>query len=433
MLENLHIKNFKSIADESIDLGRINVFIGENGSGKSNILEALMIASLAETYGTVDADILYTNGVRVSKPSLMVNGFEHIKNNKNIGITLEYENEVEIQCVVTPQNPESINTKWENVTDSDSDFMNGLLNSQYLEKDDYDSMLEEWNSLENLNKEGTSKGDAIINNFKRIEEFGGFEKIMKLYFHKIQLESKKYYNNRESFKKSKEFENLSNFIIYTLNTEALRGIPEFQKTRKGIYGETLDKIIASLNEAELEELKEHTYGKIEWLDDFFIDEKDELKRDGYKMNNSQSLLYFKDKHMASEGNNNLFSAENSNEGILHLLFYLANIISTKTSKLFAIDNIETALNPRLCEHTMEEICTLAKKHDKQILITTHNPAILDGLNLLDDEIRLFEVFRLDNGETKTRRIEMKPEVEGEKYKLSELWTRGYLGAISDRY
>jgi AAA15 family ATPase/GTPase len=387
MLENLHIKNFKSIADESIDLGRINVFIGENGSGKSNILEALMMASLAETYGIIDADILYTNGVRVSKPSLMMSNFEGKEQMGIIKIQLKYLEESTIYYDIEPLEALNIESEWERLTIIKENQLKKAL--EYLKKNENSSKTHEQLSSEYIREEEKSKG------------------------------------------KMKSF--LSNFIIYTLNTEALRGIPEFQKSRKGIYGETLDKIIASLSESELEELKEHVYGKIEWLDDFFIDKKDELKRKGYKMSNSQSLLYFKDKHMSEEGNNNLFSAENSNEGILHLLFYLANIISTKTSKLFAIDNIETGLNPRLCEHTMEEICTLAKKHDKQILITTHNPAILDGLNLLDDEIRLFEVFRLDNGETKTRRIEMKPSVEGEKYKLSELWTRGYLGAISDRY
>jgi len=85
---------------------------------------------------------------------------------------------------------------------------------------------------------------------------------------------------------------------------------------------------------------------------------------------------------------------------------------------------------------MKEICDLAKRHHKQLLITTHNPAILDGLNLHDDDIRLFEVKRLDNGNTKTRRIKLKPpheEQEERRLKLSELWTRGYLGAIPKNF
>jgi AAA15 family ATPase/GTPase len=43
-ITRVHIKNFKSIVDLSLDLAPINVFIGENGSGKSNILEAMAFA-----------------------------------------------------------------------------------------------------------------------------------------------------------------------------------------------------------------------------------------------------------------------------------------------------------------------------------------------------------------------------------------------------
>jgi len=39
-LEKLTIKNFKSIREQTLALGRLNVFIGANGSGKSNLIEA---------------------------------------------------------------------------------------------------------------------------------------------------------------------------------------------------------------------------------------------------------------------------------------------------------------------------------------------------------------------------------------------------------
>ena len=39
-LEKLTIKNFKSIREQTLALGRLNVFIGGNGAGKSNLIEA---------------------------------------------------------------------------------------------------------------------------------------------------------------------------------------------------------------------------------------------------------------------------------------------------------------------------------------------------------------------------------------------------------
>ena len=41
MGEILHIKNFGPIKDVKLELKKINIFIGEHNSGKSNILEAL--------------------------------------------------------------------------------------------------------------------------------------------------------------------------------------------------------------------------------------------------------------------------------------------------------------------------------------------------------------------------------------------------------
>ena len=41
MLERLTVRTFKTLEDVTIDLGQVNVFIGANGSGKSNLLEVL--------------------------------------------------------------------------------------------------------------------------------------------------------------------------------------------------------------------------------------------------------------------------------------------------------------------------------------------------------------------------------------------------------
>ncbi len=38
MIENIKIKNFKSLVDIDLDLRNLNVLIGPNGAGKSNFL-----------------------------------------------------------------------------------------------------------------------------------------------------------------------------------------------------------------------------------------------------------------------------------------------------------------------------------------------------------------------------------------------------------
>lgn len=414
MLKEVEIQNFKSIIQDKISLGRINVLIGENGCGKSNILEALMFASVIETYDTIDSELLYLNGIRVGKPSLMVNSFLGKTQKDTIQINLTFD-EIKSEVKVVADDKNNIFTKW---------------------KRKYDINLHNLSSYNYKNKEDIELNNLFLKLQKVISDNKNSENTLKISLDdelktKILFELNEIVGNFNIQKKeSREFQEFKNFIIYTLNTEALRGIPEFQISRKGRFGETIETILSELNNEETKELKRYLY-TIDWINTYFIDSNNELIGKGYKLDQSKSKLYFSDKYMMMK--NNVFSSENANEGILHVIFYLGVIISSKTSTMIAIDNIETALNPHLCQHLMSIICELAKKFNKQLFITTHNPAILDGLNLHDDDIRLFEVKRIDNGSTKTRRIKLKPTIPDKNLKLSELWTRGYLGGISQNF
>lgn len=70
MIDNLHIKNFKSIKELKFTPKKINVFIGEPNSGKSNILEALgLLSGLA--YAKKDLNRF----IRIERvPNLFFNG-----------------------------------------------------------------------------------------------------------------------------------------------------------------------------------------------------------------------------------------------------------------------------------------------------------------------------------------------------------------------
>ncbi len=48
MITTVKIENYKSIKKLKLELGRVNVLIGENLSGKTNILEAIAFASLRQ-------------------------------------------------------------------------------------------------------------------------------------------------------------------------------------------------------------------------------------------------------------------------------------------------------------------------------------------------------------------------------------------------
>lgn len=351
MIRTLTVKNYKSILNHTIELGRINVFIGENGCGKTNILEAVGLAGAALT-DKLSVEELLIRGLRVAKPSIMRSSFPGNRA-KDIAIETTFR---------------------------------------------------------------TAGTDALLRLGFRLAMAG------ELPHSAVQA-----LLDGTSESKQPLRELLGDYAIYNANPLALRGLEVVsRRTPLGIHGEGLDYAISTLPRKVWKDLLERARC-ISWLENIVVDATDQLKYQGHKLGQSQSTLYFHDKHMSRR--NNIFSAENVNEGILHVLFHLTLFVSEGTPKVLGIDNIDTAMNPQLCRDLMKQLAELAAVHGKQALITTHNPAVLDGLNLGDDEQRLFVVYRNDDGHTVTRRIREKPQPKGQQLKLSELWMRGHLGGI----
>jgi len=400
MLKRLHIKNYKSVYDETIELGRFNIFIGENGSGKTNILEALGMASAAAE-NKLSYDELALKGLRVAKPTITFSSFLGERQGKEILINYFEkfnEEEVNFENILTSNYPNDIFSSWE-------------LSRKTTNREGEISTMK--NLLTNFSEDFKTSAS-----FSRFMGELKFNPSLRNEILKIQKEKSVFFG----------VSIINTYKIFNLSTQILRGIGGTSRAIPGIQGENLDRLIESFDKEERAKLEEYAYF-INWLEKIEIDREDRHRLDGHKLDMSNSILYFRDKYMQRK--NNLFSAENANEGVLHILFYLALFISKHSPKLFAIDNIETALNPELCKKLIEQLAKLSKETDRQVLITTHSPAALDGLNLHDDEQRLFKVYRNRKGHTKVKRIKLKPDqqLNGQGFKLSELWMRNQIGAI----
>ena len=358
MIETITVKNFKSITDMTLSLGNVNVFIGANGSGKSNILEAIAMVA-AERSAQIEVNSMIQKGIRIAKPDLMISSFYGQPSNSTINVNISGTEGERIKYAVTNLTPEDIYSTWN----------------------------APWST-------GARRG-----------------------------------NIKEAVEKTDKLrEYLSKYLIYSLSINALRGLTsDSLQYPLGLNGEGLDVLLNNIPKEEIMQIKESAKDYISWIEDIFFDSEEIYKMQGYKLGRSKSNLYFRDKFMQKK--NNLFSAENANEGALELLFYLTLFISRKTPDFFAIDNIENGLNPRLCRFLMKKICELAVKNGKQVLIPTHNPAILDGLNLNDGSQRLYVVTRNDEGKTQAKRIQTKEQTGEQRMMLSEMWMKGLIGGV----
>ncbi|MEG4088383.1 AAA family ATPase [Microcoleus sp. Pol12B4] len=401
MIGEVRIENYKSIQKLKLELGRVTVLIGENGCGKSNILEAIALASAAAD-DKLDNEFLASRGIRVTEPQFMRSAFEKENLVKDVKIDIIGNNEEKSSYIL--DNDNSPYSQW--IDKNSLDYMIALLENNNIVA-----------SLENQLEQSDDELKKILSPRKTI-----FSMLKKAFRHlderllKTEAEQKifplRFY--------------LLKFTIYSPENQALRTFEkEGQIQPLGMNGEGLFKllkVLSSDNQEQLNEIKKQLQ-LIDWFQDFEAPPN---------LSNIQNSLQIKDRYL--DPDLAYFDQRSSNEGFLFLLFYFALFISDITPKFFAIDNIDASLNPRLCRRLMQELVELAKKHGKQVIFTTHNPAVLDGLDLDDDEQRLFVIYRNQLGHTKARRI-LKPEpLEGqEPVKLSEAFLRGYIGGLPKNF
>ncbi len=421
MITNITIKNFKSIIEVPLSLSRINIFIGENGAGKSNILEAIVLAGAASA-DKLDNEFLTSRGLRVTQAEFMRPAFPGNNQEDPISIYVSNsENESKEFLLFNDNQPYS---KWE------AKFTSG---SKSVKSAFQDAIKD---AIQNNNNEPTSKlrakvdrtpaagvlasipeeaatASIIMDAIQRLVKKANAQGISEEDAIKMLLD-----NNLSSVEKE-----IENFLIYSPENSALRAFQrEGQIEPLGINGEGLLKFISviskDLDQSSITEIKS-SLTLLGWFEDF--------KLTGGILS-SVKRLEVKDSYI--ENDKRYFDHMSTNEGFLFLLFYFAAVTSKLTPKFFGIDNIDASLNPKLCEGLIKKLVSLAKQHDKQIILTTHNPATLDGLNLDDDEQRLFVVSRGRAGETKVTRVNKPIIKEGKPpVRLSEMFIKGILGGL----
>lgn len=403
MIQSVGIKNFKSVVDLTLDLGTFNVLIGENGCGKSNILEAIAFGAAASA-DKLDYEFLGSRGIRVTNPEFMVSAFGVVP--KFDGISLNFisdEKPFFFDLFNVVNNPK----KW-----IDKNRISVINNTRKAFEDTFiDNNLEKANNLKIELPDAVEFIDLYKKILTKIVDKNEFREIFEGWV-SVMLE------------KNFSSQNISNYIVYSPEQSSLR---KFEETNQiyplGVRGEGLFQYLKELafdetNKELLDEIRENML-LLDWYENFDLPEN---------LMKNEFSLQIKDKYL----NENLqyFDQRSTNEGFLFLLFYSTLFISKGTPTFFAVDNIDASFNPKLCMQLTRNLAALAKKHKKQVIVTTHNPAILDGLNLQDDDQRLFVVRRNDDGHTKADRIPYKPEREK---KLSEIWTNGFIGGLPENF
>lgn len=371
MIREITIENFKSVRKVTLPLGRINVFIGENGCGKSNLLEAIAFVG-ADIGGEIRHELLASRGVRPTAAEFMVPAFDE-----------QAPGAVQVGVQGDPGTP---------------------VVHRYV----HDADRTHWYS------ESWSKAARELNSVARVT--------------RIRPRRVRIYRVLRAARKSvllDEF--LRSFLIFAPENTVLRTFQsEAQILPLGIKGEGLFAHLKALGESAehrhvLSTLSEHLE-LIDWFGGLQIPGD---------LAPFERTLKIRDRYLTD---GRLFDQRSANEGFLFLLFYFTLMLSPHTPRFFAIDNVESSLNPKLARELVRRLAALATSQDRQLLLTTHSPAVLDGLDLSDDEQRLFVVTRGAEGDTRVRRVAAPRPQPGEApVRLSEAFMMGYLGGLPKNF
>lgn len=368
-------------------LGRFNVLIGENGCGKSNILEAIAFASAASA-GQLDIQALERRGMRVPSPTFMYSAFEK-NENKDILVSFTLpKNNIERFVMRFNENVES--GEWIDV---------GSFNAQKI--------------MKHISKDKGLTTKELIDILKK--DFNPTEII------NITINV----NNDDTLtiKPIIPGKEIANFKIYSPDERSLRRFDNPDNTVMRVDGMGLFSFLKKLSASErgaaiLQEIRDNM-NILDWFDDMQIPQ-DNLS--------GENTLRFHDQYI--DGNLAYFDQRSVNEAFLYLLFYFTLFISDSTPSFFAIDNIESALNPKLCRKFVSRLIELSKKYEKQVIVTTHNPFVLDALDLKDKGQGLFVTRRDIDGHTQVNRLDAPKD---KSIPLSEAWMKGYIGGLPNNF
>lgn len=367
MIRKVRIENFKSIQNLDIELGRFNIFLGESGTGKSNILEAIAMG-MAASQDKLDLSFLESQGIRVTEPRFMRSAFENQEVAQEIKIQLEDGKRVAEYRLVSEN---KTNPKW---IDLNNNFRHNTLNHL---------------------KEKTLNLATEVNKRKSNKEKKSTEK-------EVWSLVDQWINEQQRQKKE------HNFVIYCPDERGmLKNTPSRSLPNLSIYGEGLLALLDDLAEKEpqkLNTIRQYTEG-LNWLEDFYA----------YPSSKGDPSLKIKDIYVRNPIT--YFPPHCSPSSFLFLLFYFTIFISRESPTFFGIENMSRSLPPHWLGQLTPLLIKIAEENQKQAIINTHHADWLKCFAWNDSVFKVYKVWRNTEGRTQVQAIKSKKELpRAEAYK-----------------
>ncbi|RLE64055.1 MAG: hypothetical protein DRJ47_08610 [Thermoprotei archaeon] len=372
-VKSVRIENFLSIRNVRIELGKLNVFIGPNASGKSNLVKALKLVA---------------NHVNNGLPSLagyerfkeLVHGFDETKK-----IIIEIET---------------------SVGERTAKYILALMAENYTEKvllDDVEVLVSDGktHTAEYLTTSGTT---GRFDRFERSSTniFAGKGSYYPSAFTRLPGDAVKELHELAAF--------LRGISVYSFTPKYIRARSNVgEKPVMNYYGGALARVILHLY---LENRR--VFSEIE---DAFKSAVPEVEEVVPHLEGNMVEIWLRVKGLTEP-----LKPHNISDGTLRLLAFITGLHMSRG--IVAFEEPENCIHP----HLLETLVDLARRAASQVLVTTHSPYLLDHVK--PEEVYIVEKVGV---ETRVKRLRDAKEVEQvarfleEGGTLGEAWYSGIFG------
>ena len=140
--------------------------------------------------------------------------------------------------------------------------------------------------------------------------------------------------------------------------------------------------------------------------------------------NSDAMLYCQEMWVQNQ-KPTLIDARGMSDGTLRFLAILTTLLTRTENSQVVIEEVDNGLHPSRSELLIKMLREIGERRQIDILITTHNPALLDALG---SEIVPFVVVAHRDSETGESKLTLLEDIE----KLPKLMASGTLGKITSQ-
>ncbi len=373
-LTKLYIHNYKSFYDTTIELDKMNIVVGENNSGKSNLIDVLEFIDIAMTKD-------------VERAIKEKGGYSNIKNyntsEEKIVIRATFEH-----CQINA-----------NVNGEHLEGDKGEIIISFSLFDEYQILSICMNMMLIVDKKNQKVLKFILSNKKYYDSNKTIQKLYS-FFRENQEKLKNYvyilfkYLLTMAIDSNLKIESRKNLYIktYAINTENIRKWSHKRSTNHlKKDGSNLGQNLFNLNKNNLELISNSMIGIVNEIDGIDIQETF-----------GNYLIGFHEK-------NKSIGIDVVSDGTINLLATITALNQDDKSILLAFDEPERYLHLKAVNYLLESF----RASEKQILITTHSTEILKYANL--DEIVF--IYRDSDGDTQSIRARDIPDLEGKMERL----------------